>query len=61
MTWPFRALRQVHELRAYRDPLCLVPTTEGNGIASGHHGGEVPSNAFDQVGPMPSYIHLIYI
>ena len=38
----------MHELRAYRDPLCLVPTSQGVAIASGHQGGEVPSNAFDQ-------------
>jgi len=37
----------VHELRAYRDPLCLVQMTPGLAVASGNWGVDLPSNAYD--------------
>lgn len=36
-----------HEVRAYRDPLCLVQMTPGLAIASGYHGVDEPQGAFD--------------
>lgn len=38
---------QIHELRAYRDPLCLVETTPGLGVSSGYFAVDGPENAFD--------------
>eukprot|EP00440_Ansanella_granifera_P014452 gb/GFBE01015706.1/.p1 GENE.gb/GFBE01015706.1/~~gb/GFBE01015706.1/.p1 ORF type:complete len:2679 (+),score=463.31 gb/GFBE01015706.1/:1-8037(+) len=45
---PIPAQWQVMEIRGFRDPLCILPTTEGNPLSSGHREFmEGPDNAID--------------
>ncbi|CAJ1349729.1 unnamed protein product [Effrenium voratum] len=39
---------QVAEIRAFRDPLCLVQMTPGRAIGSGYFAGDEPAAAFDE-------------
>ena len=36
------------EIRAFRDPLCLVQMTPGRAIGSGYFAGDEPAAAFDE-------------